>query len=1027
MSSRRLFLKASAAAGGLAAFAAGFSETATRAVHAWVGEKKTRGVNGRSLEPEFSVAPDGKVALNPNQQVSYTMCLGCTTLCGVRVRVDKASGTVLRVSGNPYSPLSADPHLPYGTPVRKSFQSVSFHEEKGLAGRSTACGRGNAVLEQMTSPFRITQPLKRVGPRNSGKWQPISFEQLVQEVVEGGNLFGEGPVEGLRTLRDITTPIDADKPELGAKVNQVALLSSVNDGRENFVRRFMQQSYGTINMVGHGAYCGGSYRAGSGAAFGDTRQMPHAKPDIENAEFIVFIGTAPANAGNPFKRQGTLLAKARTEGKLNYVVVDPVLTHADNMVAADRSRWIPIKPGTDGALAMAMIRWIIETERYDAKFLTQPNLAVAEAAGEASWCNATHLVVTEPGHARQGFFLRGSDLGMVVAEADKYKEADPFVVLDEASGKPVIHNKATGPATLYVSQGIEVAGTSLAVRSSMDILREAAMKLSLEEYSQACGIPLEIITGLAREFTSHGKKAAIATHGGTMAGNGFANAFALVSLNTLIGNLNWKGGTVINAGGFKEEDGPRYTLKGFPGAIEKPSGMPLGRNQPYEKTTEFKRKKEAGKPYPAEQPWFSTAPQLATEWLPSALSGYPYSLKALILWNTNPVYGIPGLRKVAEKTLGDPKVIPLVVAIDPFINETTAYADYIVPDAFMYESWGFAAPWAGVPTKSYITRWPVVEPRMSKTADGQPAGMESFFIAAAKAMALPGFGTDAIRDADGQLYPLNRAEDYYLRAAANVAWAGKGPVADASDDDIAVSGIERIMPDLKATLKDEEWRKVAFMLARGGRFQPATEAFQGDTATWKFTKPLQIYNEAHATAKDALSGKRFPGTPNWAPPRFADGTPMRKVYPESEWPLQLISYKSPLQNSYSIGASRLRGLHPDNPVAINPVDAERLGINTGDVIRISTPSGSAKAVAVLRHGVRAGVLAVEHGFGHKEHGARAHRLGDQTQPSVPAIAAGINLNDLGLRDPTRIGDAVWVDPVAGTAVRQGLPAKVEKV
>lgn len=1025
MSSRRDLLKLGAAAGGLAAFAAGFSQTGARAAQTWLGERKTGGVHGRSLAPEMTVGPDGKLQLNPDQQVSYTMCLGCTTQCGVRVRVDKASQTVVRVAGNPYSPLSADPHLPMGVPVRKSFQHLSRFEEKGLAGRSTACGRGNAVLEQMNSPFRVTRPMKRVGPRNSGRWEPISFEQLVKEVVFGGDLFGEGRVAGLAELRSFE-PIDPAQPELGPRVNQVAMLTSVNDGRENFVRRFVQQSYGSINMVGHGSYCGGSYRSGSGAAFGDTKQMPHAKPDLQNAEFIIFVGTAPANAGNPFKRQGTLLARARTEGKLNYVVVDPVLTHADNMVAQERSRWIPIRPGTDGALALAMIRWIIENERFDAAFLAQPNQAVAEAAGEAAWCNATHLVVAQPGHPRQGFFLRGSDMGLSVPEADRYKEADPFVVLD-AEGKPVFHAKATGPARLFVDQEIEVAGQTLLVRSSLTLLRQAAESQSMAQYSDACGIPLEVIVGLAREFTSHGKKAAINTHGGTMAGNGFYNAFALVSLNTLIGNLNRKGGTVINGGGFKEEDGPRYQLAGFEGQV-KPSGTPLGRNTPYEKSAEFKRKKESGaKPYPAEQPWYGTAPQLATEWLSAAQSGYPYGLKALLLWSTNPVYGIPGLRPIAEKVLGDPKAIPLLVAMDCFINETSSYADYIVPDAFMYEGWGFVAAWAGVPTKAFLTRWPVVEPKMAKTAQGQPGGMEAFLIAAAKAMGLPGFGAAAIKDAEGNLHALDRAEDYYLRAAANVAFTGKGPVPDASDDDITLTGVTRIMPDLEETLKPDEVRKTAFLFTRGGRYQPAAEAWDDkEWAAWRFTKPLNVYNEVVGTAKDSLSGQRFSGVPVWAPPRFADGTPVRKAYPEAEWPLQLISYKSPLQNSYSIAANRLRGLHPENPVAINPEDAARAGIKTGDAIRISTPTGSASAVAVVRHGVRQGVLAVEHGFGHRELGARAHRIGNEVQPTVPGINAGIALNDLGLIDPTRKAKAPFVDPVSGTAVRQAIPARLAK-
>lgn len=1019
------------AAGGLIAFGTGFSATAKRMFSPLFDSDKPKSqYHGASLEPEFSVDPQtGALKINPAQQVSYTMCLGCTTLCGVRVRIDRASGKVLRVTGNPYSPLSSEPHLPMKASIRDSFVAISGFQDKGLAGRSTACGRGNAVLEQMDSPFRVLRPMKRVGPRNSGQWEPIPLEQLIRELTEGGDLFGEGPVEGLKALRDLTTPIDPQRPELGPKVNQVVLMTSGNEGRLAFGKRFLQQSYGSLNFVGHGGYCGGAYRSGSGAVFGDMKKMPHGKPDFANTEFALFIGTAPANAGNPFKRQGAMLAQGRTEGKLNYVVVDPVLTNADNLAAGERGRWIPIKPGTDGALVMGMIRWLFENQRYDATHLSHPNMAVAKAAGEPSWSNATHLVVVEPGHPRQGRFLRGSDLGLTLPEEERYKENDPFVVLD-AEDNTVFHDKAIMPAQLFVGRTVEAGGQPLKVRSSLQLLREQAFARSLDEYATICGIPAPTIAALAKEFSSHGKRAAAVAHGGMMAGNGFYNAYGVVTLNTLIGNLNWKGGLVMNGGGFKDAGpGPRYNLESFPGMIEKPAGIPLGRNVPYEKTGEFAAKKTAGKAYPAQGPWFPNAPPLATEWLTGAANGYPYGIKALFLWSANPVYGIAGLRPQIEKYLADPKKLPLIVSIDPLINESNAFADYIVPDALLYESWGWASAWNGVPTKASTARWPVVEPKAEKTPDGQAIGVETFFIALAKAMALPGFGPGALADMEGNTYPLERPEDWYLRGGANIAWLGKEPVADASDEDILLSGVERLRPLLQRTLKPEEVRKVAFILARGGRYQPAKETYSEDNPEWmtnRFDKGLQIYNENLGAAKNSITGKRFIGCATWTEPTFADGTPMRKLYPEKEWPLQLVSFKSALQNSYSIAASRLRGIHPENPVLMHPADAARFGLESGDAATIRTPGGSVRGRVIVHAGVMPGVLAIEHGFGHKELGARAHRIGKTHQPDKPAIGAGVNLNDLGLSDPTRNGKSVWVDAVSGSAVRNGLPATVAR-
>ncbi|MHB1123362.1 MAG: molybdopterin dinucleotide binding domain-containing protein [Ramlibacter sp.] len=1018
------------AVGGVAAFAAGFSETAGRMVGKLMGHDKPRHrTAGNAAAPEFTVDGSGRVALNTQQQVSYTTCLGCTTMCGVRVRTDRATGQVLRVAGNPYSPLSTDPHLPMKASVRESFLAVSAHEGKGLAGRSTACGRGNAVAQQIDSPYRVLTPLKRVGPRNGGQWQPISFEQLLREVVEGGDLFGEGPVAGLAALRDLTTPIDPAQPELGPRVNQVAVLSSLNEGRDSFARRFFQKAYGTMNFFGHGSYCGGAYRSGSGALFGDLKKMPHAKPDFANAEFVLFVGTAPGQAGNPFKRQGTLLAKARTEGKLSYVVVDPVLTHASSRASGDRGRWVPIRPGTDGAMAMAIIRWMFENQRIDSRFLGFPNAQLAKAGGEPSFSNATHLVVVEPKHPREGRMLRASDLGAKIADDQRYKEGDAFVCLDEA-GKPVFHDQAQGPAQLFVDAMLQVGGQPVRVKSALQLLKEEAMRLDLAAYSEACGIAVATLEGLARELSSHGKKASVIAHGGMMNGSGFYNAYGLMTINALLGNLNWKGGLVANGGGFKfDGQGPRYNLETFPGMV-KPRGTPIGRNVPYEKSSEFAARKAEGKPYPAKAPWFPNAPGLTTQTLPAAVTGYPYPLKALIFWSSNPIYGIPGIRERIGRDLADPKKLPLIVSIDPFINESNAYADYIVPDSLMYESWGWVSPWNGVPTKCMGARWPVIEPKAQKTPDGQAIGMETFFIAMAKAMKLPGFGEGALTDTEGNSHPLNRPEDWYLRAGANVAWQGKEPVADATEEDILLSGVQRIVPLLQRTLKPEEVAKVAFLYSRGGRYQPAREAYDEENPEWmrNALKPMcHLWNENVGTSRNSLSGKRNIGCATWKEASFADGTPMRKVYPASDWPLELVSYKSALQNSYSIGAARLLAVHPENPVLIHPEDAKRLRLEMGDLAEITTPNGSVRARIMVHPGVMPGVAAFEHGFGHRELGARAHRIGKERQPEDARLAAGVNLNDIGVLDPTRADRAPWVDAVSGTSVRNGLPARIRLV
>lgn len=81
---------------------------------------------------------------------------------------------------------------------------------------------------------------------------------------------------------------------------------------------------------------------------------------------------------------------------------------------------------------------------------------------------------------------------------------------------------------------------------------------------------------------------------------------------------------------------------------------------------------------------------------------------------------------------------------------------------------------------------------------------------------------------------------------------------------------------------------------------------------------------------------------------------------------------------------------------------------------------------MVHGGIAPGVAAIEHGFGHLELGARAHRIGPIQQPQDKRLAAGVNLNDIGLLDPTRPDKSPWVDAISGASVRNGLPARMKR-
>ena len=196
----------------------------------------------------------GDVTVNEDVVVRNINCSACYIACGNRIKLDRETGRVLGVGGNPYHPYSSFPPLPFETPLTESYQAMSYANGKGNETRGTVCGRGNGVLDAVSQANRITVPLKRAGKRGEGKWQPISWEQLITEVTEGGKLFadcGEDiEIEGFKSVHDTETLINPEQPDLGPKSNQIIIWNTRADGRRQINARFAN-TFGTLNNFSH--------------------------------------------------------------------------------------------------------------------------------------------------------------------------------------------------------------------------------------------------------------------------------------------------------------------------------------------------------------------------------------------------------------------------------------------------------------------------------------------------------------------------------------------------------------------------------------------------------------------------------------------------------------------------------------------------------------------------------------------------------------------------------------------------------
>jgi tetrathionate reductase subunit A len=251
---RRTFVKAAGALGALATMGVGLSAQNKQAFAADAEFSQQK--QGQPVEAKVD-PKTGQVTVNKDVVVRYSACLGCYSSCGNRVKIDRETGRVMNVCGNPYNPSCAFPYLNFEEPLEKAYQSMSYADGKGNKLRGTVCGRGNATFDAYSQPNRITQPLKRAGKRGEGKWKPISWDQLIQEVTEGGKLFADlgedRTIEGFKAIHDTTTPFDPDKPNLGPKSNQLVMLGGRGDGRAGVTAGRFAGCFGTLNNYGHGA------------------------------------------------------------------------------------------------------------------------------------------------------------------------------------------------------------------------------------------------------------------------------------------------------------------------------------------------------------------------------------------------------------------------------------------------------------------------------------------------------------------------------------------------------------------------------------------------------------------------------------------------------------------------------------------------------------------------------------------------------------------------------------------------------
>lgn len=379
-------------------------------------------LGGAALTSVSLLAGSGKAAAAPAEAEKApekpagcvaSTCLGCNARCGVRCFVK--DGRLDHVTGNPYNPYNmAGRPLAYDTPA-----------EESLSVPSPACGKAQEAMHDCYNPIRILQPLKRTGPRGSGRFGPIPWEQLIREVADGGKLFaGIGDTTVYPGLRSVLSddPIDPADPSLGSRRNGFIFIGGRDQaGYQDFSNRFVKDAVGSVNRISHTDICGLGFRMGNFVL--TDGQDVELKADVMSCEYMLVFGANVYEALQPgINFYGALMAERHAAGKLKFVVVDPRATNA----SCHADQWLPVIPGQDGALAMGMLRVMLEENLFDKDFLSCFNDAGAKAMGLCGITDSCHLVVADGKSGKDGKKLTASDLQ---AGLDEKKEgAGPCVM-----------------------------------------------------------------------------------------------------------------------------------------------------------------------------------------------------------------------------------------------------------------------------------------------------------------------------------------------------------------------------------------------------------------------------------------------------------------------------------------------------------------------------------------------------------------------------------------------------------------------
>ena len=566
-------------------------------------------------------------------EVKNTTCYMCACRCGIRVTL--RDGEVRYIQGNPDHPLN-----------------------KGVI-----CAKGSSGIMKQFSPARLTQPLKRKAgtARGDSEFEAISWAEAFQIMADR-----------LQSIRET----DPKKFALFTGRDQMQALTGL------FAKQF-----GTPNYAAHGGFCSVNMAAGMIYTIGGSF-WEFGGPDLDRSKLFIMLGTAEDHHSNPLK---IALSKFKRSGG-RFISINPVRTG----YSAIADEWVPIKPGTDGALLLALIHEILKLGLYDREFIVK-------------YSNAAELINIDEESDLQGLFVRNEEI-------DKEGCYDPQNRLwwDRTKNAAVpMHSPDADPYLLGEFQLED--GTK--VKPAFQLLKDRVARYTPKWAAGLTHIPEETIKRLAQEMgiTARDQKIELpiawtdswgkehesitgnpvsfhAMRGLAAHSNGFQTIRALSILMSILGTIDRPGGFRHKAPFPRPIPPCAKTPKGPEGVQpNKPlDGMALG--WPADPDDLFVDDEgnavRIDKGFSWEHPL--SVHGLMHNVITNATRGDPYYIDTLLIFMSNMAWNSTMNTQSVRDMLNEKKddgefKIPFLIVCDAFQSEMVAYADLVLPDTTYLE------------------------------------------------------------------------------------------------------------------------------------------------------------------------------------------------------------------------------------------------------------------------------------------------------------------------------------------------------